>query len=139
MMAGAFKLGKDLFGVAGDVSRSAELKNTRGGNVLCSFSVFAGKREDGSKIYISCKAWGPLAGYCSDLQKGDPVFCVGRTEQREYDGKTYTDLILDWCNSPMLATAAEAPPLPAASTASSEALSVEFEEVDDEDSGELPF
>lgn len=140
-MGEAFKLGKNLYGVVGSVSRSAELRNTQSGRTFAKFSVKAGKREDDSWVYVDCKAWGPLAGYCADLQKDDPFIGVGRIESREYEGKTYTDLILDWCNSPMLATAAEAPPLPSpAPAAAPQNYSPKFVEVDEEDDdGELPF
>ena len=107
-MGEAFKLGKNLYGVVGSISRNAELRNTQNGKTFAKFSVKAGKREDDSWVYVDCKAWGPLAGYCADLQKGDPFIGIGRIESREYEGKTYTDLMLDWCNSPMLATGATA-------------------------------
>ena len=137
-MGEAFKLGKNLFGVVGSVSRNAELRNTQNGKVFAKFTVKAGKRDDDSTVFVDCKAWGPLAGYCADLQKNDPFIGVGRIERREYEGKTYTDLILDWCNSPMLATAAEAPPLPSPAPAA-EVKGPQFTEVDDDDDGELPF
>lgn len=141
-MGEAFKLGKSLYGVVGSVSRSAELKNTQNGKTFAKFSVKAGKRDDDSWVYVDCKAWGPLAGYCADLQKGDPFIGIGRIESREYNDKTYTDLILDWCNSPMLATAAEAPPLPSpAPAAASEDAGPRFSEVEGDDDSEdgLPF
>lgn len=140
-MGEAFKLGKSLYGVVGSVSRGAELRNTQNGKTFAKFFVKAGKRDDDSWIYVDCKAWGPLAGYCADLQKGDPFIGVGRIESREYEGKTYTDLVLDWCNSPMLATAAEAPPLSSpAATAASADTGPQFSAVDDEDDdGSLPF
>ena len=138
-MGEAFKLGKNLYGVVGSISRNAELRNTQNGRTFAKFSVKAGKRDDDSWVYVDCKAWGPLAGYCADLRKDDPFIGVGRIESREYDGKTYTDLILDWCNSPMLATAAEAPPLPSPAAAAKADAGPQFSEADDEDDGELPF
>ena len=140
-MGEAFKLGKKLYGVVGTVSRNAELRNTQNGKVFAKFTVKAGKRDDDTTVFVDCKAWGPLAGYCADLQKDDPFIGIGRIETREYEGKTYTDLMLDWCNSPMLATAAEAPPLPSpAPAASTPDYTPKFAEVDEEDDdGELPF
>ena len=139
-MGEAFKLGKSLYGVVGSVSRGAELKNTQNGKVFAKFSVKAGKREDDSWVYVNCKAWGPLAGYCADLRKDDPFIGVGRIDSREYDGKTYTDLVLDWCNSPMLATAAEAPPLPSPAAGADGGDGPQFSEVDDDDLEDgLPF
>ena len=42
------------------------------------------------------KGWGHLARQLSVMVKGDRVIAAGRLESREYNGKTYTDLIADY-------------------------------------------
>lgn len=82
---------------------------------LCEFSVNCGKKENGDAIFINCKAWRDLAGVFSELLKGDSFCGIGKEKKREYQGRTFTDIELEWGNSPMLCGApAEAAPAPAA-------------------------
>lgn len=92
----------------GTVSKKAMLKTTTTNKLVCTFSVAADKDSEDNTIFIDCKAWSNLAGYCADLEKGDSFAGAGRITKREYNGKTYTDYVLDWANSPMLATSAPA-------------------------------
>lgn len=127
-----FKMG-DSYGVTGSVARAPEVKTTKNGKTYVQFSVYAGKKDD-SKIYVNCRAWQPLAGYCTDLQRGDSIFCIGRLETYEWEGKEYTNLILDWFNSPAITpdTAEHMKP-DTGSTGNAE-----FKEVDDSEQ-DLPF
>lgn len=88
---------------AGMVSKSAVFK-TVGENEtpVCEFSVNCGKKENGDTIFINCKAWRDLAGVFSELMKGDSFCGIGKEKKREYNGRTYTDIELEWGNSPML-------------------------------------
>lgn len=96
--------------VAGKVSRSVTVKQVGSRQAtLCEFGVYAGKDENGKKIYVNCKAWDDLGGVLSELQENDPFCGVGKLETREYNGKTYSDLVLDWGNSPMISAGVEAP------------------------------
>lgn len=97
-----FKLGDNCYGVTGTVSRAPQVKTTKTGKTYVQFSVYAGKRDDDSKIYVNCRAWQPLAGFCVDLQPRDNIFCVGRIETYEWEGKEYSNLILDWFNAPAI-------------------------------------
>lgn len=63
---------------------------------ITQFSLAVGKRKDTTTIFANCKAFGRLADKISGIQKGDSVLCIGRVESREYNGKTYSDLICDW-------------------------------------------
>lgn len=63
---------------------------------ITQFSLAVGKRKDTTTIFVNCKAFGRLADRISGIQKGDSVLCIGRVESREYNGKTYSDLICDW-------------------------------------------
>lgn len=69
---------------------------------VCEFSVNCGKKENGDTIFINCKAWRNLAGVFSELIKGDSFAGIGIEKKREYAGRTYTDIELEWGNSPML-------------------------------------
>lgn len=136
-----------VFFAAGTVSKKAELKTTTTGKTVCKFSANVGKDSSGNTIYVNSTAWNSLAGYCADLEKGDPVACAGRVTEREYNGKTYKDYVLDWCNSPAIASAASAPSIspqiPAEIMEMSERSTArdngkqKFTEVNEED--ELPF
>ena len=66
------------------------------------------------------------------LRKGDRILAAGVVETREYNGKTYTDMLVDFVIPADMA--------PSLSTASPPASSVPggFAEIGEED-GELPF
>lgn len=135
--------------VAGKVSREATVKQVGSRQaILCDFSVYAGKDENGKKQYVNCKAWDELGGVLSELQDGDAFCGVGKLETREYNGKTYSDLVLDWGNSPMIT--ASTGDIPTASIGSNgetpsytgtqtTLTSGDFAELDDDDLGDLPF
>ena len=65
---------------------------------ICSFSLNIGKRQDTTTIFANCKAWYGLAELSQNISKGDTVIVIGKTESREYNGKTYTDLVAEWLN-----------------------------------------
>ena len=134
-MACTFKLGS-CFGVVGSVAKPPEAKTTKNGKAFCSFSVYAGKYDDGTNHYVNCRAWQPIAGLCMDLDKGDPIMCVGRMDENEYNGKTYKTLVLDWFGSPAIS----ADVVVRESDQGGSANDGGFREVDDDDGdGELPF
>ena len=103
------KLTKDYLLVVGEVSRKAQLKDTKNGKQLCKFGVCAGAQPDDEeeKRYVDCVAYTSgtntgLVGYCSYLDKGDPVMVIGTLQSREYEGKTYHTLKVVWVNSPVV-------------------------------------
>ena len=92
------KLGESVI-VAGKAIKEAEYKIVGAKNSpVCSFSLNVGKRKDTTTIFVNCKAWYGLANYSKNIQKGDNVIVIGHTEDREYNGKTYTDLVAEWIN-----------------------------------------
>lgn len=92
-------LGNDYYLVVGKATRDAELKHVGAKeSAVCSFSLSLGKRQDTTTIFANCKAWHGLATYSENIQKGDTVAVIGKTESREYNGKTYTDLVAEWLN-----------------------------------------
>ena len=81
---------------SGSVSRDAEMKTTTTGKFVTEFSLMAGKKPDGTTRFVNCKAWNDLAQAAASLRKHDSVMVAGRLDSREYNGKTYSDLVCDW-------------------------------------------
>lgn len=96
-----FKLGENYWGVTGTISRDPEMRLV-GENAIpkLSLGVYAGKRKDTTKVYVDCAAWRDLAQALNGLKKGDSFFGVGSISEREYNGKTYKTLELDFGISP---------------------------------------
>ena len=92
------KLGESVL-VVGKCVKDAEYKRVGSkDSPVTSFSLNVGKRQDTTTIFVNCKAWYALAEYSKQICKGDAVIVIGHTESREYNGKTYTDLIAEWIN-----------------------------------------
>ena len=129
-----FDMKNGYFLATGTVTRDTECKCVGEKKTpLASFSFAAGKRQDGSTIFVDCKAWRDLARYASLATKGDAVAVVGPIEKREYNGKTYSTLVCEWMSIAIPSSCADATmPLPGVSSANS------FGELSDCD-GDLPF
>lgn len=84
-----------LVTVCGRVGRDAELRHTRGGDSVCSFSVAVDQREgwDKSTNWWRVSLWGKrgesLAPY---LLKGASVTVTGAFSVSEYEGKTQLNI-----------------------------------------------
>lgn len=120
--------------VTGRVSRDAELR-TVGKGSLYRFSVGYDKGQ-----YMEISAWtdnevGIMAGR---LEKGDFVLVSGRYSEREYNGKTYSQITADFI-MPMIGGFAAAPAAQpeGANAAAPGITAADFDEVDDDD--DLPF
>lgn len=94
--------------MTGRVSKSATLRTTKSNKLYCTFSVAVSSEADGAQFF-DCKAFGSLAAYCGDLEKGDSFAGSGHFEEREYNGKQYKNFMLEWAHSPALATSAPVP------------------------------
>lgn len=93
--------------VIGNLTRDPELKTTKGGTEVCSFSIATSRKwtsKDGDKKeeveYHNCIAWGKLATIVADYaRKGEPVYVSGHlnTQSWEKDGhKNYrTEIVVD--------------------------------------------
>lgn len=95
------KLQSGEFMVVGPLPRDAELKQVGQNNSSkTSFSVKASEKTlpDGKKEanWTNCVAWHDMARICADFKKGDFVMVVGKIESREYNGKTYKDLVVEY-------------------------------------------
>ena len=81
---------------AGLVSQDGELKQTQNGKEFGSASVRAFNRKDGTAAFMTIKSFGDYARLIANLRKGDHILCAGVVESREYNGKTYTDMLVDF-------------------------------------------
>lgn len=125
---------------AGLVSQDGELRTTTSGKQYGSASVRAYNRKDGTAAFLAIKSFSEsTAGAIAALRKGDRILAAGVVESREYNGKTYTDMMVDFL---MI----QGPLSPAENRAALErrvseafpAGSGGFAPIDGED-GELPF
>ena len=120
----------DIVIATGYAFKDAELKHIGDkGTSLCEFTVVVGKEADGKGKFANCKAWRELGEYAANIKKGDAVCVMGTLESREYNGKTYTNLVADWLN--IVGAGASAAP------SKEFPKGVKFESISDE--GELPF
>lgn len=124
--------------VCGGCARDAELQIVgEKSNRLCKVGLAVGKRSDpegGEKpatVWCNVVAWHGLASILSAARKGDSVLVVGRLESRDYEGKTYTDLVAEFVSVCSVSAAAARPGAPAVPQE-------RFSESGDDD-GELPF
>ena len=85
--------------VAGRATRDAESAYVGKNDTLrTKFSMAIGKDADGNTQYANVVAWRGLAEYARGIAKGTSVIVAGTLESRDYNGKTYTDLVADWLN-----------------------------------------
>ena len=123
---------------AGLVSQDGELRSTKSGKQYASASVRAFNRKDGTAAFMTVKTYQPeLSALVSNLRKGDRILAAGIVETREYNGKTYTDMLVDFI------IPADSIPNVGAQTANRASLEKHmndagFAEIAEED-GELPF
>ena len=121
---------------AGKVTRDAEVRTTSSGKQYCTTSVRAFTRKDGTAAFLTLKAWGgDMIARMQTLRKGDSILAAGRLEFREYNGKTYTDLVADFLLT------AQGDPLQGVAEAIRGAGSPGFAVLDEpgDQDGELPF
>lgn len=83
---------------AGLVAQDGEMRSTKaGGKTFGSVSVRAFNRADGSAAFMTLKSFhNETAALLSVLRKGDRILAAGIVETREYNGKTYTDMLVDF-------------------------------------------
>ena len=122
---------------AGLVSQDGELKRTQNGKEFGSASIRAFNRKDGTAAFMTIKSFGDYSRLIANLRKGDHILCAGIVESREYNGKTYTDMIVDFLIAGDTVPSASAPAENRAAL-SKRMDSAGFAEISEED-GELPF
>ena len=128
---------------AGLVSQDGELKQTQNGKEFGSASVRAFNRKDGTAAFMTIKSFGDYARLIANLRKGDHILCAGVVESRDYNGKTYTDMLVDFlmASDAMPSDAMPAAPSPAENRAALNQRmdSAGFSEITPEEDAELPF
>lgn len=126
----------------GPVTQDGELRTTGNGKHYGCVSVRAFNRQDGSAAFMTLKSFSTsLAGLLAELRKGDRILAAGVVETREYSGKQYTDMLLDFLTTePDAAFSGGAAAAPAQNFAalSGRMQDAGFAEIGEED-GELPF
>ena len=122
---------------AGLVSQDGELKRTQNGKEFGSASIRAFNRKDGTAAFMTIKSFGDYSRLIANLRKGDHILCAGIVESREYNGKTYTDMMVDFLIAGDTVPSASAPAENRAAL-SKRMGSAGFAEISEED-GELPF
>lgn len=118
---------------AGLAAQDGELRSTKsGGKNYGSVSVRAFNRADGSAAFMTLKSFhNETAELIAALRKGDRILAAGVVETREYNGKTYTDMLVDFL--------IPADMMPAGSTSAAAASADNgFAPLDPDDS-DLPF
>lgn len=116
---------------AGKATRDAEVKTTNSGKQYCITSVRAYTRQDGTAAFLTVKTWdGDLIDQMRTVRKGDRLLVAGRLDVRQYEGRTYTDLIADF----LLVSGQGGAPAPAGGAAPPA-----YQEIPEEEEGELPF
>ena len=73
--------------IFGKATKDGEVKKTGTGKNIASVSA----------EFVTVKAWdGPFLKPIGNTEKGDAMMACGRLEEREYNGKTYVDMIVDY-------------------------------------------
>lgn len=76
--------------IAGRLGKDAELRNTNGGDAVCSFSVAVDSRQNREKVtnWFRVSLWGKRGEALNQyLTKGSSVTVIGEFSLGEYDGK----------------------------------------------------
>jgi single-strand DNA-binding protein len=139
------KLQDGSFMISGFVAKDAEMKTSQNGKTYTRWSVKVATRpsqnpnERGEAVWTNCIAWHNQARAAGAIKKGDSVFCIGKLETNDYEGKTYKTLNCEYIGI-MGKTAAPAPSqAPATANTDSMAYSnlSDFEEILSD--GDVPF
>ena len=124
---------------AGLVSQDGELKQTQNGKEFGSASVRAFNRKDGTAAFMTIKSFGDYSRLIANLRKGDRILCAGTVESREYNGKTYTDMLVDFIVASDIMPPAASVPAENRAALTQRMESAGFAEITPEENAELPF
>ena len=124
----------------GLVSQDGELKQTQNGKEFGSASVRAFNRKDGTAAFMTIKSFCDYARLIANLRKGDHILCAGGVESREYNGKTYTDMLVDFLMaSDAMPSETVTSPSENRAALTKRMDSAGFAEITPEEDAELPF
>ena len=124
---------------AGLVSQDGELKQTQNGKEFGSASVRAFNRKDGTAAFMTIKSFGDYSRLIANLRKGDRILCAGTVESREYNGKTYTDMLVDFIVASDIMPPAASVPAENRAALTKRMDSAGFSEITPEEDALLPF
>lgn len=128
------KLSDGVFMVSGTATKDAEYKRVgEKQSAVCTFGLAVGKNKDTTTIFANCKAWRGLADYAAGIRKRDSVCAIGTIEEREYNGKTYKTLVLEWLHYIPSGSSAEYQPAQPPVTKDT------FRDLTDDPESDLPF
>jgi len=86
------KVGNQVI-VTGKLIKDAEFRRVGQSNIeQTRFAVSIGREDP----LISCTAWRSTARVCMGLRKNQHVLVAGTWDEREYNGKIYESLIVDF-------------------------------------------
>ena len=88
--------GYSKLAIVGNLGKDPEMSYRPDGTALTKFSVAVNRKRQDQELtdWYNVTAWGKLAETANQyLHKGSKVLVNGRLESREYEGKTYWDLI----------------------------------------------
>ncbi len=116
--------------LVGRAMDAADVRTTTSGKQVASLNLRAYGKKDGTVAYITVKSWdAELIDQMAFILPGDKILAAGRLEFREYNGKTYVDLVADFL---MIQRGRESA-VPAAPAP-------QFDQIpEEEEPGELPF
>ena len=85
-------------GLVGNLTRDAELRFTKNGSPVASFTLACGSdkytTKDGEEkehvAFVNCVAWGKLGEAAGNLRKGSRCFVEGRLQTRSYEAQDGT-------------------------------------------------
>lgn len=89
--------------VVGNATKTPELKKIGQRDTLKASFSLAYKKDDGSSVYCNCVAFGRIADYACNIEKGSVVCAIGKVESRPYQGKDgtpkmWTEIVIKWMN-----------------------------------------
>lgn len=75
--------------LVGNITRDIELKNTPGGQSVCSFTIAVKRRFQDVTDFHDCVAWGKEAELISKhFRKGKEILVSGELQKRSFDDST---------------------------------------------------
>jgi single-strand DNA-binding protein len=80
--------------VMGHAGRDPEFKTTANGKEMCKFSIAVSQGRDKPTDWFNVTCFGNQAVWAQEqVKKGGLTMAIGRMTSREYEGKTYWEVI----------------------------------------------
>lgn len=89
----------DVYMLVGNACGDAEIKQSNGGKAFAKVSVAAKKNPDSTTMFVSVTGFRGLSATVGSIKKGQAIMAIGKLDKREYNGKTYWDLVADYVGS----------------------------------------